>query len=182
MINRGLVISKQYEKETKEEIKDYQVENYNLNIKFNFNDGIIHFDNRKSHIVNCRQILNHYFNLRKEFSYEDYEFLKKKINNLDGQEIYLSNILAAMGEIVVLYGDYEEEENLITSTMVFLPKDLEKLTDKQINKIKSILNMREEDYFGAALCDGNVDNLMFFEKNETYELLDHLKEKSSSLS
>lgn len=175
MNKRGNIISKKYERETKEEIKDYVVLDHNLNIKFKFENGVIHFDERKSHIVNCRQILKHYYDIEKEFTYEDTEFLKKKINNLDGHEIYLSNMLASIGEITILYADYQEEEKEVSSTMLFLPQNIDLLTENQISKTKTNLLSREEDYFEAVLCDGNVDNFYFLNKNEVFEILDKTK-------
>ncbi len=173
MSQRGCIVSKVYENTNSDEVKNYYIDDHKLNINIKIIDGVIMFDERKSHIKNCEQILEHCYNTSKQFSYDDTWFLKTKLNNIDGKEMYYANYLASLGEPTILYGDYEEEnKNIVTSTMLFLPKDINDLTPKQAHQIYEIISKRDENHFGAALCDGDVKNLEFKGKEEITRMLD----------
>lgn len=172
MQQRGCIFSKVYENVSSDEVKEYIIDDHKLNINIKIIDGVIVFDERKSHIKNCEQILHHYYNINKEFTYDDTWFLKKKENNLDGKEMYYANLLSSLGEPTMLYGDYEDDnQKLITSTMLFLPKDTSNLTLKQIHQISEMMSRRNENYFGAALCTGEMVDLDFKDKEEISKIL-----------
>lgn len=174
-MQRGLIFSDIHDDINYEETKNYYSGDYKLEIRMKIVDGIIHFDDRKSHIKNFEQILNHFYNDQIEFNYDLDWFLKKKENNLDGKEMFYASYLAHKGEATILYGDFEDETNkLIKSTMLFLPKDIDILSTRKIVQILNCLSSREEELFGTALCSEQITDLDFKDKKETFHILKEL--------
>jgi hypothetical protein len=173
MIQRGLVFSDLHDGVTHEDLKHYYSGDYKLEFKIKIEDGIIHFDNRKTHIKNLEQILEYFYNDSIQFGYEHTWFLRKKENNLDGKEMFYASYLASKGEATVLYGDFiDENNNLIKSTMLFLPSEISRMSSKKIEQVLFNLNSRDEELFGSSLCTEEITNLDFKSKEEIKLLLE----------
>ena len=70
--------------------------------------------------------------------------------------MYYSNLLASMGEVTLICVDeYLQGTNeKVVSHMLFLPKDISVLSQKQVFKIKKMLAKIGDGLFALALCNG----------------------------
>lgn len=168
MNKRGCIISNKYENVNSVDTFKYHSGSYELEITIKFEDGIINFDERKTHICNLENILSKYYANNDKVRYEQLGKLKDKKNGFDGKEMYYSNFLASMGEATFIFVDeyFEEINERIVSNMLFLPKDTDILSDKQIKQIKDIASKMNDGIFALALCNGIPNETEFISKKE----------------
>lgn len=163
MENRlGYIISNIYNGVNKMEEIEYQSGKYHLKMNATIIDGVFCFDERKTHVVNLSQILDHYYHYPVDVQYHELGVLKQRRNALDGKEMFLANILAGIGEVTCLFGDVElNEEEHVKSMMLFLPQNLDLFTDSQKQKLRILLKDQHYTFFEIAFCNGNVSDIHF---------------------
>lgn len=179
MNNRGFIISKKYEGVTQTEEFSYQSGNYTLSTTIKIQDGIIQFDERKTHIRNLENILKRYYQIEKNVTYKDVRNINDNKSGFDGKEIYYCNYLASMGEVSCILVEIElSQTETISSSMIFLPQDGNLLTEHQKQRIVDFLEQINTKLFGAAFCVEDVDHMYHTSnKEEVLHFFDFQKEK-----